>query len=782
MNAAGENPESGRKTRSAVALFLVIAAIAFAALAFVVFVIARFGDFDNFFRYILQVSLQARYDRLVAGQALWPWTFWMFFWGFVALLVFVLLVVLYLTLMERKLLAWIQIRLGPNRVGPWGLLQPFADMIKLLVKEDIVPRAADKWLHLIAPLFIFVPTLLAFVAIPFAAGTVELPQQLVSPTFNSMWVERISEEDAVERGLPGPGWLETGVGIEENESAHKVWWVREELDHEPDFIPVDERGFTEGNRYRIGSYLALQYKPANPNDEPEFGVFYRLFDYGMPGRDYDVLEIDWHNSSGHDGIVELGLNGEMIDKVEAEYSEVIAHTGPDIPLEDWYDFKDQPPALYFEDLHNRFADSVAINTRDFGPASMAPAFGASEGRRTGWRDLYTPDWKNLCFIHGAVDRDSQKANLYFFPPDSDEQQQDAELDSFQTDWHAAGAAFRIQRVPGEGYFVESPVGAAGYLTNPGDSVDVTIDDKQVTLTLKDTQYYNIYVMGKDLGIGIIYILAVTSLAVLGIIMAGFGSNNKWSLYGAFRSAAQLMTYEIPMTLAVLGPVLMTGSLSTVELVEGQRTIWYVIPQFLAFYTFLVCMTSEVNRNPFDLPEAESELVAGFHTEYTGLKFGFFFLAEYANMVLAACVVSILFFGGWKGPFIIPYLGEFISTFMWFMIKILFWLAVFIWFRGTFPRFRIDQMMDYAWKVLLPIALGNVILTGYFAYSDWHFTIWRENNWRIWEQYIRPLFVNQFTNLYAIPIIVIIAILVLTDVFGLYTDRRREAMNPGTEDK
>jgi hypothetical protein len=233
-----------------------------------------------------------------------------------------------------------------------------------------------------------------------------------------------------------------------------------------------------------------------------------------------------------------------------------------------------------------------------------------------------------------------------------------------------------------------------------------------------------------------------------------------------------------MTLAVLGPVLMAGSLSIVDLVESQRTVWFVVPQFLAFYVFLVTMTAEVNRSPFDLPEAESELVAGFHTEYSGLKFGFFYLAEYANMFLAAAIMSVLFFGGWKGFFEIPIIGEFLSSFIWFMAKCVMWLCIFVWFRATFPRFRIDHMMDYAWKVLLPIAMINVIVTCYFAFSDYNFTVWIENNWKIYNDYIRPLFFNEITSMYAIPIMIIIGILVLNDALGSMAEIQRKRFKDG----
>jgi len=779
MGRSRENVPTKGQTASTVVLWLVLAAIVPAAIAVFAGIILAYGSVDNYIQLVIQWSLQARYDRIIAGQPLWPWTFWIFFWGFVALLVLIILVVLYVTLLERKLIGYFQIRLGPNRVGPWGILQPFADMIKLLVKEDIVPRGADKWLHLAAPVIIFVPTLLAFVVIPFGAGTVELPQQLVAPTFDQMWVDWIGPDGAKEQGWPGPGYIETGVAVEENKEFHKTWWIPVTLEHEPLFVPTNPDGVPLDARYKVPDYLRLQIKPADPKAQPVFDIFYRLFDLGTPGRSYDVLEVRFEGSQGHEGIIELGLQGEAIDSVEEDYSEVLAKTGPDVPLEERFDFGDRPPSAYIDELFSRFADAVAINDRKFGPANMVPAFGTTEDRRASLRDLYTPDWKNVFYIHGAVDRNEKKASLYFFPPSmGGDKKPSEEYDTETIDWRSAGATFRLQRVAGGGYRIETADGNVTDLAGLGDSARVRIGDKPVTLKLKNTQYYNIYIMGKDLGVGILYILAVTSIAVLVILMAGFGSNNKWSLYGALRSAAQLMSYEIPMTLAILGPVLMAGTLSTVDLVESQRTTWFVIPQFLAFYIFLVCMTSEVNRTPFDLPEAESELVAGFHTEYSGLKFGFFYLAEYANVFLAAAFMTILFFGGWKPiglPFVgelnIPFVGEFVSSFIWFMLKCVFWVGVLVWFRATFPRFRIDQMMDYAWKVLLPLALLNIIFVGAFAFSDWNFRIWQENNWRFWELYIKPLFVNVYTSWYAVPVFILFAILFLHATYSSYLDRK-----------
>jgi NADH:ubiquinone oxidoreductase subunit H len=738
---------------------------------------------DPLFQNVIESWLKFRHDRIVADLPIWPWSFWIILFGFIVLLVVVLLVVLYTTLLERKLLGWIQVRLGPNRVGPWGLLQPFADMIKLLIKEDIVPCAADKWFHLIAPLVIFIPTMLAFVVIPFGKGTVELPQEYVAPTFDSMWVEWLSPEDAALRGYPQPGWLEAAVAVHSDPATHKTWWEQKPLDHDPLFAaaPDDEYKIPIDARYRIRGVNVLELPKTNAQAPATYQAYYLLVDYGSSGRKYDVLELRWLDSSGHRGVIEFGLNGQLIDDVENTYTKIIEGIGPDVPIEQRYDFGDKTPEKTILDLYNQFADAVAINNRQFGPTSMVPAFTSREEKKLSWRDLYTPDLRHVAFLHGAVSREERKASLYFFPAALEEgggteaNQPSTSYDIDTLNWRTAGAAFRVQRAAGGGYTIEPANTSmpAAMLSKPGDSIELPLGDSQVRVTLKDRQYYNFYLMGKNLGIGILYLFAVTSLTVLGIFMAGFGANNKWSLYGAMRSVAQMMSYEIPMTLAVLGPILMTGSLSMVDLVEAQRSSWFVLPQFIAFFIFLVCMTAEVNRNPFDLPEAESELVAGFHTEYSGLKFAFFFLAEYANMFVAAAVMTVLFFGGCQGP-TIPFVGEFVSSFFWFMLKVFFWLCVFVWFRGTFPRFRIDQLMDYAWKVLLPLALVNVIMTGYFTYSDWYFPIWRENNWRIWTLYVRTLFVNKPTIYFAIPIIVVIALIFVVELFGMYWDRARSA--------
>jgi NADH-quinone oxidoreductase subunit H len=183
-----------------------------------------------------------------------------------------------------------------------------------------------------------------------------------------------------------------------------------------------------------------------------------------------------------------------------------------------------------------------------------------------------------------------------------------------------------------------------------------------------------------------------------------------------RSAAQLVSYEVPMGFSVVAVLLMAGSLSMVKIVEAQKQagVWFVFPGIVAFFIYIVCGVAETNRNPFDLPEAESELVAGFHTEYSGMKWAFYFLAEYANMVLISSVATVLFLGGWLRPFpnaaALAFL-DVIPPFIWFAAKVGFFLFCYIWFRGTFPRYRFDQLMALGWKVLLPVSLANLLVVG-----------------------------------------------------------------------
>jgi NADH-quinone oxidoreductase subunit H len=218
----------------------------------------------------------------------------------------------------------------------------------------------------------------------------------------------------------------------------------------------------------------------------------------------------------------------------------------------------------------------------------------------------------------------------------------------------------------------------------------------------------------DINIAVLFVLGVSSIGVYGIILGGWSSNNKFSLMGGLRSAAQMVSYEVPLGFAVVSVLLMAGSLSLVSIVEAQRAagVWFVIPGFLGFAIYFVCGVAETNRNPFDLPEAESELVGGFHTEYSGMKFAFFFLAEYMNMLLVSSLAVILFFGGWLRPFpnvaALDFL-DVIPPFLWYFAKVMAFIFVYIWFRGTFPRYRFDQLMAVGWKWLLPLSLANVFL-------------------------------------------------------------------------
>jgi len=207
----------------------------------------------------------------------------------------------------------------------------------------------------------------------------------------------------------------------------------------------------------------------------------------------------------------------------------------------------------------------------------------------------------------------------------------------------------------------------------------------------------------DVNIGILFILAVSSVGVYGILLGGWSSNNKYSLLGGLRSSAQMISYELSMGLSLIGVIMMTESLSLVDTVNAQADLWFVVLQPVAFIVYAISAIAETNRCPFDLPEAETELVSGFHTEYSSMKFALFFMAEYANIITVSAVGVTFFFGGWRGPFLPPV--------VWFLIKMALCIFVFVWLRSTFPRFRIDQLMQFAWKVLLPVAIVNVLITG-----------------------------------------------------------------------
>ncbi|MEA3241743.1 MAG: NADH-quinone oxidoreductase subunit NuoH [Pseudomonadota bacterium] len=212
---------------------------------------------------------------------------------------------------------------------------------------------------------------------------------------------------------------------------------------------------------------------------------------------------------------------------------------------------------------------------------------------------------------------------------------------------------------------------------------------------------------RDFDIGLIFILAISSLNVMAILMAGWGSNNKYSLFGAMRSVAQNISYEIPMLLSLLAVILMTNTFSMQGIVQAQNKIWFFLVQPIAFLIYIVASFAETNRAPFDLPEAESELTAGYHTEYSGMGFSLFMLAEYANMFVVCSIATTLFLGGWRGiplPF-----GEY-SNAIWFLIKAYGLMIFMIWVRWTYPRTRFDQLMNFCWKYLIPFALVNLLVT------------------------------------------------------------------------
>jgi NADH-quinone oxidoreductase subunit H len=210
----------------------------------------------------------------------------------------------------------------------------------------------------------------------------------------------------------------------------------------------------------------------------------------------------------------------------------------------------------------------------------------------------------------------------------------------------------------------------------------------------------------DINVGILYLFAISSLGVYGIIIAGWASNSKYAFLGALRSAAQMVSYEVSMGFVLVSVLLCVGSLNLTDIVLAQRHVWFCLPLFPMFIVFFVSALAETNRSPFDLPEGESEIVAGFFVEYSAMAFALFFLGEYANMILMSGMTTILFLGGWMGPFgILPQLGP-----IWFILKVCFCLFVFLWVRATFPRYRYDQLMRLGWKVFLPLSLLWLTLT------------------------------------------------------------------------
>ncbi len=210
----------------------------------------------------------------------------------------------------------------------------------------------------------------------------------------------------------------------------------------------------------------------------------------------------------------------------------------------------------------------------------------------------------------------------------------------------------------------------------------------------------------DIGVGLLYYVAVSGITTVGIVAGGWASNNKYALMGGMRAAAQMISYEIPLVMSVIGVILLSGSLNLSDIVEAQDKVWFIFAQPIAFVVFFIASVAELNRVPFDLPEAESEIVAGFHIEYSGFRWAFFMLAEYVYMFAMAALTTVLFLGGWKP---VLFLG-FIPGAVWFALKFSLVIFVLIWFRSTFPRLRADRLMEFGWKVLLPIALANIFLS------------------------------------------------------------------------
>ena len=219
----------------------------------------------------------------------------------------------------------------------------------------------------------------------------------------------------------------------------------------------------------------------------------------------------------------------------------------------------------------------------------------------------------------------------------------------------------------------------------------------------------------DVNVGLLYIVSVASIGVYGIILAGWASNSKYPLLASLRASAQLISYEVAVTMTLVSMIVAAGTMSMVGIVNAQynQGVWYLFAQPLAFFIYFVGGLAETNRAPFDLPEAEQELTGGFHTEYSGMRFALFFLAEYANMIVVSSVATTLFLGGWLRPFPnVAWLGflDFVPGWIWFLLKTFIWLYIFLWVRATLPRYRYDQLMRLGWKVLIPLAIANVVVT------------------------------------------------------------------------
>ncbi|MDD2586755.1 MAG: NADH-quinone oxidoreductase subunit NuoH [Syntrophomonadaceae bacterium] len=218
----------------------------------------------------------------------------------------------------------------------------------------------------------------------------------------------------------------------------------------------------------------------------------------------------------------------------------------------------------------------------------------------------------------------------------------------------------------------------------------------------------------DLDVGLFFFISVGSLSTICLLMAGWGSNNKWSLIGAMRAVAQMISYEVPLALSLIGVVMIAGSLRLSNIVAAQGNIWFIVLQPIAFITYFIAATAELNRGPFDMPEAEQELTGGAYTEYTGMRWALFFLAEYTNLVAVSALMATVFLGGWQGPWL--------PSWLWIIVKTYVIMMVFFWLKWTFPRIRMDQLMSFSWKFLIPVSLANIFLTGagihFFKWMGW----------------------------------------------------------------
>ncbi len=286
-----------------------------------------------------------------------------------------------------------------------------------------------------------------------------------------------------------------------------------------------------------------------------------------------------------------------------------------------------------------------------------------------------------------------------------------------------GAFFQMRRGPNR-------LGPAGFLQFPVDIVKVlgkedlipAAADKPVfkiasicafitSITAMAVIPFSPGVVLEDLNIGIFYFIAIGSTATLSLLMGGFSSNNKYSLIGGMRTVAQMISYEIPMVFSLLGVVMLAGSLRLTDIVEAQKNVWFIIPQCIAFVIYFIATIAETNRGPFDLAEGEQELVAGYFTEYSGIRWAVFFIAEYGNLVAVSSIATIMFLGGWNAPFGLTFL----PPFLWFMIKVYCMIYLFMWVKWTFPRIRIDHLMHFGWKFLIPVSLANILVTGIGIY-------------------------------------------------------------------